>query len=178
MKKRVQILRLLLSCCLLAVLCGCAPASSPIYANRESVVDNDAEIFLPGAQWSDTAGTLIQAHGGQVQRMPVPDEAGNLVEMYVWVGEDKWSGHFGNCVAVYTSDDLYHWTYGGDVLRSVSTREALDTDPYFLELYAGYSDGQLDNVFNIIGADKVRCCFSLQLRRWPLSIRGPQPQTM
>ena len=87
--------------------------------------------------------------------MPVPDEAGNLVEKYVWVGEDKWSGHFGNCVAVYTSDDLYHWTYGGDVLRSVSTREALDTDPYFLELYAGYSDGQLDNVFNIIGADKV-----------------------
>ena len=155
MKKRVQILCLFLSCDLLVTLYGCAASSSPIYANRETVMDIDAEVFLPGARWTDTDGTLIQAHGGQIQRMPVPDEAGNLTEKYVWVGEDKWSGHLGNCVAVYISDDLYHWGFGGDVLRSVSSREALDTDPYFTEVYAGYSTEQLDNVYNIIGTDKV-----------------------
>ena len=32
---------------------------------------------------------------------------------------------------------------------------ALDTDPYFIEVYAGYSVEQLDNVYNIIGTDKV-----------------------
>ena len=155
MKKRVQIPCLLLSCALLLALYGCASSSSPIYANREAAVGADANVFLPGAQWADTDGNLIQAHGGQIQRMPVPDESGKLTEKYVWVGEDKWSGHLGNCVAVYTSDDLYHWDFGGDVLRSVSSREALDTDPYFTELYAGYSAEQLDNVYNIIGTDKV-----------------------
>ena len=155
MRKRDQMLRLLISCTLLLAVWGCAASSSPIYDNRDTAVDIDAGVFLPGARWSDTDGNLIQAHGGQVQRMPVPDEAGNLVEKYVWVGENKWSGHLGNCVAVYTSDDLYHWTYGGDALRSVPSREALDTDPYFTEVYAGYSPEQLDNVCNIIGTDKV-----------------------
>lgn len=155
MKKWIHILCLFLSCGLMAALCGCVASSSPIYANRDAVVDSDAGVFLPGAQWSDTAGTLIQAHGGQIQRMPVPDESGNLAEKYVWVGEDKWSGHLGNCVAIYTSDDLYHWSCEGDVLRSVPTREALDTDPYFTEVYGGYTVEQLDHVYNIIGADKV-----------------------
>ena len=155
MKRTSQILCLLFSCALLLELCSCAANSSPIYDNRETVMDIDAEVFLPGAQWTDTDGTLIQAHGGQIQRMPVPDESGNLTEKYVWVGEDKWSGHLGNCAAVYTSDDLYHWDFGGDALRSVLSREALDNDPYFIEVYAGYSTEQLDNVYNIIGTDKV-----------------------
>ena len=143
-------------CALLALaLSGCVASTSPIYDNINAVVDPDAGAFLPGAQWCDTGGNLIQAHGGQIQRMPVPDAAGELIEKYVWVGEDKWSGHLGNSVGVYTSDDLYHWDFGGDALRAVSSRDALDTDPYFTELYAGYDAAQLDEVYAVLGADKV-----------------------
>ena len=145
-------------CLLLALalaLSGCASPSSRIYDNRDATVDIDAGRFLPGAQWRDTDGSLIQAHGGQIQRMPVPNEAGELVEKYVWVGENKWSGHLGNSVAVYTSDDLYRWAYGGDALRAVPSRDALDSDPYFTQVYAGYTQAQLDNVYAVLGADKV-----------------------
>ena len=155
MNKRIQDLCLLLSCAALLLLTGCASSSSPIYDNVTSVVNPDAGVFLPGAQWCDTDGNLIQAHGGQIQRMPVPDGAGDMSEKYVWVGENKWSGHLGNSVAVYTSDDLYHWTYGGDALRAVPSREALNTDAYFTQVYAGYSAEQLDNVYAVLGADKV-----------------------
>ena len=138
-----------------------------LHANTEKELSPDAVVFLPGARWKDTEGTLIQAHGGQVQKMPVPDGNGDtqemsvpdgnggMQEMYVWVGEDKWSGHLGNSVAVYTSEDLYHWEFRGDVLRSVPNRDALDTDPYFTQLYAGCSKEELDHIYAIIGADKV-----------------------
>ena len=131
------------------------PSTSPIYDNVNAAVDPGAGVFLPGAQWYDTDGSLIQAHGGQIQRMPVPDESGEVTEKYVWVGENKWSGHLGNSVAVYTSDDLLHWAYGGDALRAVPSREALDGDPYFTELYAGRSAEELDDVYAVLGADKV-----------------------
>ena len=146
---------LILCLALALLLSGCASSASHIYDNRDAVVDPDAGTFLPGAQWCDTDGNLIQAHGGQIQRMPVPGEDGTLTEKYVWVGENKWSGHLGNSVAIYTSDDLYHWTYGGDALRAVPTRAALDSDPYFTELYAGRTAAELDDVYAVLGADKV-----------------------
>lgn len=154
MRKRI-IQGLFLALIMIYTLCGCMSFSSPIYDNTTAVLDTDTAWFLPGAQWQDTDGNLIQAHGGQVQRMPVPDDTDGTVEKYVWVGENKWSGHLGNCVAVYTSDDLYHWEYGGDALRSVPSRAALDTDSYFTEVYSGYSKEQLDEVYAVIGADKV-----------------------
>jgi len=130
----------------LILLCGC---SGHLEENADKTV---CDQFLPGAQWLDTDGELIQAHGGQVQYMPVPDGEGGITKTYVWVGENKWDGHTGNQVAVYTSDDLYHWTCRGDVLKSVPSREALDTDPYFTQLY----DPPLrDLVWEVLGADKV-----------------------
>ncbi|MBQ9081265.1 MAG: family 43 glycosylhydrolase, partial [Clostridia bacterium] len=111
--------------------------------------------FAPGAQWRDTQGELIQAHGGQIQRMPVSDGKGGKVEKYVWVGEDKTSGHLGNGIAVYTSDDLYNWTFHGDVMRSVPSRQALSEDSYFTDLYRGYSQAQLDHVYECIGTHAV-----------------------
>lgn len=153
MNKRMKITCFFFACILLLALCGCE--ASPIYDNRDSAVEENTASFLPGAQWRDTDGNLIQAHGGQIQRMPVPDGQGNTTELYVWVGEDKSNGHLGNCVAVYTSDDLYSWTFRGDVLRSVDSRERLETDPYFAEVYAGYTEEQLDIVYDCIGTDKV-----------------------
>ena len=123
-----------------------------LHVNSEKTV-NDA--FLPGAVWTDTEGNPIQAHGGQVQRMTVPDGSGGVTETYVWVGENKNSGHMGNPVAVYTSDDLYHWTCRGDVLRPVSSVSEIDTNPYFENLYGELDETQKQHVVDCIGTDKV-----------------------
>ena len=125
-----------------------------LYENEGKDLFSEADSFLPGAKWLDTAGKAIQAHGGQVQRMPVPDGDG-MKECYVWVGEDKTGGHFGNPVAVYTSEDLHAWEFRGDVLRSVESREALDTDPYFTELYQGCTPEEKDEIFACINTDTV-----------------------
>ena len=123
--------------------------------NASLVTDGSEGVILPGASWVDTDGNTIQAHGGQVQLMPVPDGEGGTVEMYVWIGENKSSGHYGNSFAVYTSEDLYTWEYRGDVLQSVESREQLDTDPYFTELYAGYTEEELDYVYECINTETV-----------------------
>ena len=111
--------------------------------------------ILPGASWLDTDGSVIQAHGGQIQLMPVPGENGVKTEKYVWVGEDKSSGHLGNDVAVYTSDDLYHWEFQGDVFRAVESREQLDEDSYFQELYQDHTSDELDEIYNCINKNTV-----------------------
>ncbi len=113
------------------------------------------DSFLPGAVWNDTDGNSIQAHGGQVQRMTVPDGSGGTLETYVWVGENKNTGHTGNPVAVYTSDDLYHWTYRGDVLRPLSSVDEIDTDPYFAALYGDLDAAQKQHVFDCISSGKI-----------------------
>ena len=92
-------------------------------------------MLLPGASWTDTDGNMIQAHGGQVQYMPVPDGRGGKKYAYVWVGENKTWGHTGDPVSVYTSEDLISWECHGDVLRPLPDEAAMDTDPYFVSLY-------------------------------------------
>ena len=136
-----------------AMLCGCsvgelnnalghAAQDSPIYDNRDDTV---TDAFLPGARWLDEDGQPIQAHGGQVSRMPVDDAS-----TYIWVGEDKRSGHTGNCVSVYASEDLYHWRFGGDVLRVPPSREALDADPYFTALYGACTPAEKDEIYAVL----------------------------
>lgn len=160
----------LLSLGLACLLCGCSMSSlyplaslfaglgrgsDVLYLREDYQGQGVDDFFSPGAQWVDTDGELIQAHGGQVQYMPVPDGDGNVIMQYVWVGENKSNGHSGNCVAVYTSDDLYHWTFRGDVLRSVESREQLSQDPYFAEVYAGYTEEELDHVYQCINTETV-----------------------
>ena len=123
-----------------------------LHVNEARTVENS---FLPGAVWNDSEGFPIQAHGGQVQRMPIPDGNGGKTEVYVWVGENKTDGHLGNPVAVYTSEDLVHWTCRGDVLRPLDSVEQIDTDPYFQALYGGYGEKEKRNLFDCIGRDKV-----------------------
>ena len=83
---------------------GLGKGSAQLYVNEELQMPVDGkDTILPGAAWLDTDGNSIQAHGGQIQLMSVPDGNGGKTEKYVWVGEDKSSGHFGNDVAVYTA---------------------------------------------------------------------------
>lgn len=105
------------------------------YEQPEHVSD-----FVPGAVWKDTDGNPIQAHGGQVQLMPVPDGEGGKVERYVWIGENKATGQYGNSFSVYTSDDLYNWEYQGDALRAIESHLQLTEDAYFQALYGDLSD--------------------------------------
>ncbi len=113
------------------------------------------DSFNPGAVWTDTEGTPIQAHGGQVQQMEIPDPAtGKTVTKWVWVGEDKTHGYRGG-VCAYTSDDLYNWQYEGIIMRNVPSRTALTTESYFKEVYAGYSDKELDDVALALDAERA-----------------------
>lgn len=106
--------------------------------------------FHPGQPWLDTENNVIQAHGGHVQRLTVKDKVtGELVERWWWVGEDKTRGNRGG-ICAYSSEDLYNWTFEGVVMRNVSTREQLDTEEYFADLYADYTSEQLDHVYSCI----------------------------
>lgn len=108
------------------------------------------DSFRPGEEWLDLDGERIQAHGGQVQKLTVPDrETGEMVTRWWWIGEDKSLGYRGG-IRAYSSEDLYQWKFEGVVMRNLSSREQLDTDPYFTELYAGYSKEELDNVYRCI----------------------------
>ncbi len=113
------------------------------------------DSFRPGEQWRDTENDLIQAHGGQVQQMTITDEeTGQAVSRWIWVGEDKTAGARGG-IRAYSSEDLYNWQYEGIIMRNVSSREQLDTEDYFKELYAGYTRDQLDNVYRCLDADSA-----------------------
>ena len=106
--------------------------------------------FRPGLPWNDTDGDLIQAHGGQVQRIPIKNEETGEVELlWWWVGEDKTLGYRGG-IRAYSSKDLYNWKSEGIVMRNVSSRKQLETEDYFVGIYEGYSDDQLDCVYESI----------------------------
>ena len=113
------------------------------------------DSFKPGAVWRDTENTPIQAHGGQVQQMQIPDpETGEKITKWVWVGEDKTNGYRGG-VCAYSSDDLYNWKFEGIIMKNVPNRRVLDTDPYFRSVYAGYSSEELDNVALALSAERA-----------------------
>lgn len=102
------------------------------------------ESFRPGQPWVDDNGRVIQAHGGQV--VPVEGPDGSTV--YHWYGEDRTHGYQPmSGLHGYSSDDLYNWRDEGLVLRTAESREQLDTDEYFAELYADYTDVQKDIVY-------------------------------
>ena len=111
------------------------------------------DSFLPGKKWTDDEGNLIQAHGGQVQRLTVTDPAtGQTSEKWWWVGEDKTNGSSRSGICAYSSDDLYNWHYEGIVMRNVESRAQLDEEEYFTSLYADYTPQQKDNVFACLDA--------------------------
>lgn len=114
-----------------------------IYKNLRSIEVYDSFSGTDGAVWKDTNGKPIQAHGGQVQKMTMPDGS----EKWWWIGEDKTTGSHSNGISTYSSDDLFNWTFEGYAMRSVPSREALDTDPYFTALYGDLSPEEKDYVY-------------------------------
>jgi beta-xylosidase len=109
-----------------------------IYENLRIVESYSSFSGTLGASWKDTNGVPIQAHGGQVQK---------IGGKWWWYGEDKTKGYRSNGISAYSSDDLYNWTFEGYVMRTITTREQLDIDPYFMNLYADYTAEQKDRVF-------------------------------
>lgn len=63
--------------------------------------------ILPGRQWVDTEGNLIQAHGGGILRYN---------SLYYWYGEDRSNGYVVIGVSGYESDNLVRWKPLGVVL--------------------------------------------------------------
>ena len=114
-----------------------------VYSDLRSLETYDSFSGVNGDVWKDTNGKPIQAHGGQVQKLPMPDGT----EKWWWVGEDKTTGSHSNGISAYSSDDLYNWTFEGYVMRSVPSREALDTDPYFTALYGDLTEEEKDYVY-------------------------------
>ena len=97
---------------------------------------------VTGEVWNDTSGKPIQAHGGQVQKFG---------DKWWWIGEDKADGYrTQNGISVYSSNDLYNWTFEAYALRAVKERSELDKDPYFTELYGHLSEAGKDSVYEAI----------------------------
>ncbi|TFK30708.1 galactan 1,3-beta-galactosidase [Coprinopsis marcescibilis] len=72
----------------------------------------ELEAIVSGADWRDTSGNIIQAHGGGILKVD---------STYYWHGEDKThnSGLF-RAVACYSSPDLATWTRHNDALTPVA----------------------------------------------------------
>lgn len=88
---------------------------SGVRDSYEGMLGSDVKV----AEWLDTNGNHIQAHGGQVQWMETLDldEDGVSEGGWIWYGEDKMrNGKPIDGIHCYTSPDLYNWTDRGMAL--------------------------------------------------------------
>jgi hypothetical protein len=154
---------------ILALAGGVAPPAAadvptipdPIeYAAYPAVADpgsSSGSYFQP--HWYDTEGRHIQAHGGQVVTRTSAElgvEAGdttavdeNGTTVYYWYGEDRSNGYYESPgVSLYSSTDTFNWTNEGVVMRSVSSREELESE-YFDALYDTVADDGAPNTERI-----------------------------
>ncbi|KAJ3761558.1 galactan 1,3-beta-galactosidase [Lentinula raphanica] len=77
-----------------------------------AIVLAQAAVIVPGASWTDTAGNVIQAHGGGFLKVD---------STYYWFGEDKvLDSTLFHAVSCYTSTDLETWTRQNDALTPIS----------------------------------------------------------
>ncbi|GHE30276.1 beta-glucanase [Sphingobacterium griseoflavum] len=68
---------------------------------KEDASSQDAQTFTPGARWEDQHGEHINAHGGGILHHE---------GIYYWYGEKR-GGKTSLGVNVYSSKDLYNWTF-------------------------------------------------------------------
>ncbi len=93
----------------LTVVCGLVVLGASAGRGQSGVV-------RPGEVWRDTAGQVIQAHGGGI--LPVGKE-------WFWFGEDRTPGldPLKRYVSCYRSKDLMHWDGCGRVLELAEPEE-------------------------------------------------------
>lgn len=86
------------------VLCMFALMSAAMVAQEKDYIVN-------GAEWVDTEGNVINAHGGGMLKVG---------EYYYWIGENRRDGVFVSC---YRSKDLMNWEFRGHLLTRDSHAE-------------------------------------------------------
>src|SRR5262245_16241743 len=69
---------------------------------------------VSGAQWNDTSGAAIQAHGGGIIKVG---------SFYYWFGENRNANDTFRFVSVYRSTDLRTWEFRNHVLSQSSAAE-------------------------------------------------------
>lgn len=120
------------------------------YLSLKEIYNYETFSGVNGDAIYDTSGELIQAHGGQVQRIQYDydfDGNGQIDddehEFWYWIGEDK-TYDYRPCpgVHVYISKDLLNWKDMGCVLRTVDNWETFTTDKYFVDLYGDLTEEQ------------------------------------
>lgn len=78
------------------------------YHKLRKQLSNDKPQFDVGSWWTDTNGTFIQGHGGNIEHIDDYDCFNNGTKgCWVWHGEDKNQGTTG--VHCYASTNLYVW---------------------------------------------------------------------
>ena len=115
------------------------------------IITYDSISGVAGAPLYDTDGKLIQAHGGQIQKLTIDG-----VEKWYWIGEDK-TYDYRPCggIHMYSSTDLYNWTDEGVVLKTMESMEEFTEDDYFKNLYGNLTQEEKEAVF--IDLDRNNC---------------------
>lgn len=133
------------------------------YLNLKEIYNYTTFSGADGATIYDNNGEVIQAHGGQVQRIQWEegyDFNGNgqieasEKEFWYWIGEDK-TNDYRPCPGIhaYISQDLFNWVDMGRVLRTVPNWETFTTDKYFTDLYGNLSEDEQKLAYNDIWTD-------------------------
>ncbi|PIL23873.1 hypothetical protein GSI_13624 [Ganoderma sinense ZZ0214-1] len=69
-------------------------------------------VIVPGAQWTDTSGNSLQAHGAGIIKVG---------STFYWLGEDKsHNSALFKAVSCYTSTDLVTWSRQNDALSPIA----------------------------------------------------------
>lgn len=76
-----------------------------------AMVAQEKEYIVNGAEWVDTEGNVINAHGGGLLKVG---------DYYYWIGENRRDGVFVSC---YRSKDLMNWEFRGHLLTRDSHAE-------------------------------------------------------
>ncbi|MCI8490181.1 MAG: family 43 glycosylhydrolase [Lachnospiraceae bacterium] len=111
----------------------------------------------------DTNGEVIQAHGGQVQKVTWDagydfngngDIEASEKEFWYWIGEDK-TYDYRPCPGIhaYISQDLLNWVDIGTVLKTVPNWETFTTEKYFTDLYGKLPEEDQERIYADLWTD-------------------------
>ncbi|ELU39806.1 galactan 1,3-beta-galactosidase [Rhizoctonia solani AG-1 IA] len=113
------------------------------------------DAIVPGADWRDTDGVLIQAHGGAMVRT---DDG-----TFYWFGEDHRPGgtHFTG-IAVYSSKDLYNWKNEGLAFKPVEGTPAA-SDQVGERPKVVYSERTKTLIYHLAYPVRISACMSTMI---------------